>query len=94
MSLIKLKAGEKPPKSKYKGVHCVKLPRGQYLLWRTQLTIKGKTESSRHATEIEAAKRYDMYLIRAGREPVNIIKKKEWNYKEKDFAEYLKKELE
>ena len=75
MALEKLKAGETKPKSKYKGVY-LQLSPTNYISWATSLMVKGKAEKSTHQTEIEAAKRYDMYLIRAGKEPVNILKRK------------------
>tara|TARA_R100000951_G_C2648656_1_gene183548 strand:+ start:2437 stop:2670 length:234 start_codon:yes stop_codon:yes gene_type:complete len=77
MSYQKLKAGEELPKSKYKGVSCcITGPEGKYINFRAQIVINGKRQYSNHQTEIEAAKRYDMYLIRAGKDPVNILKPK------------------
>ena len=75
MSYTKLKAGDEIPKSKYNGVCCWK-DRTGHLIWNAQFQVNGKREKSHHQTEREAAKRYDMYLIRAGREPVNILKPK------------------
>lgn len=70
----KIKAGEKLPKSNYKGV-CARLVNGNAIEWNATIRIDGKKQYSTHSTEREAAKRYDMYLIRDGREPVNVLTK-------------------
>ena len=68
-------AVSKKPKSKFKGVVAF-ITQGKYLVWRAQLIVNKKKEYSYHNTEIEAAKRYDMYLIRNGKKPVNVLKPK------------------
>ena len=71
----KLKIGEQLPKSKYKGITSSLFVR-KYIRWNAKMMKKGKLEYSYHQTERAAAKRYDMYLIRVGRETVNILKQK------------------
>ncbi len=58
--------------SKYRGVNWNKRERK----WISVFTNNGKTESTRFENEREAAKLYDLRRIKAGLEPVNILKKK------------------
>ena len=66
----------KAPKSKYKGVYPYFNNGGKQLFFQSKISINGKIKSKGHKTEIEAAKHYDLMLIEAGREPVNILKRK------------------
>jgi len=65
----------KTPKSKYKGVY-VSFANGKTPVYQAQLTVKGVTRSKTVLKEREAAKHYDLMLIEAGREPVNVLKRK------------------
>ena len=75
MALIKLKAEDKIPKSKYKGVSASKSRGGQYLIWRACKQYKGVKKYSDHSTERAAALAYDKILLEFGLEPVNILKR-------------------
>jgi len=59
--------------SKYKGVSCVK-HKGKYIFWRAEFNHPTGRMKSTHKTEREAAKAYDMFRIKIGKPPVNILK--------------------
>lgn len=58
--------------SKYKGVSWNTKNKN----WKAAITYKGEHISlGQHKQEKDAAKAYDMALIRRGKDPVNILKK-------------------
>jgi len=66
-----------PIKSKYKYVVCIGKNSNNSKQFRAQVTMDGKiVYTKRCSSEIEAAKKVDLYLISIGKEPVNIYKKK------------------
>ena len=56
--------------------HVYKHQRKKSLVFRAELSINGKMRRKEHDDEREAAKWVDMQLISAGKEPVNILKRK------------------
>jgi hypothetical protein len=65
-------------KSKYKGVDFV-LQAGKYKKWRCCGIVNGKKFNFSCETEKEAAILYDKKMIESGRQPVNLLIKKETN---------------
>lgn len=65
-------------KSKYKNVYCP-TPRqiGRNREWRARIRINGEVFDQYYFTEKEAAEAIDKILIRHGKAPVNILKKKQ-----------------
>jgi len=61
-------------KSKYKGVYII--DQNQTIQYKAYMTINGKTLRKIFNSDTEAAKCIDMFLIRNGKNPVNIIKRK------------------
>lgn len=59
-------------KSQYKGVF--KIRNNGKIMWLLDVMINGVRYESKHETEIDAAKRYDLAMIRAGKKPANILK--------------------
>jgi hypothetical protein len=59
---------------KYKGVSEIKMRRSTNSKPKFQATYKGRR--SYHSTPEAAAKWYDIQLIKAGKEPINILKRK------------------
>lgn len=68
--------------SKYKGVTFLDYnpSKGKTakMVWQAQYVMpNGKLWSSRHETEREAALAYDKKMLELGKEPVNILKRKQ-----------------
>lgn len=63
-------------KSKYKGVSLMRFS-GKYYYWTAQgVTARGRRWQKRCNTEREAAIAFDKKMIELGREPVNVLIKK------------------
>lgn len=65
----------KKTKSQYKGVNMIQ-SNGNEIYWKYQLTYKGVKYQGAYKTEKEAGLSYDLKLIDLGKEPVNILVKK------------------
>lgn len=62
-------------KSRYKGVF--KIRNNGKEMWLLDVMINGNRYESKHHTEVEAAKTYDLAMIRHGKQPANILKARE-----------------
>ncbi len=64
-------------KSNYQGVKYIANPKSvKSKRWEARMMHNGVIKTTTHYEEKEAAKAYDMMLIRIGKEPVNVLKRK------------------